>query len=808
MKKNILTIILLTTTLLSAFSQKMWNFQTHFSYEGNIETLALGDDIVFAVVAEQNKSGYYDTKLFSYSPSDDLTDTYVKTIGSDAVAQIAYSKKHKCLISISENSDIDLIYSSSNIVNIPDLKNLSANLDKKVNHIFINDDYAYLSTNFGLLVLNIAKQEIKESVIFRYTFNSSVLYNGLLYVATSQGVMTVDPTKNIQFPENWEKFELSNKYVGSSWTFSDEEINEFLTFDNKLIFLIKQKGVYSFDGTSANMLPAISEPLKMLAENNRLIISTSYRFWDFANLSEAPREVSIDANNLRNIVPHSDKQNRYWAAFDSKNLSLIEVNNEGQFEEIQTGIRPSGPLSNLSFKMAQAGGKLLLVGGYYTNMNSFGMPGKLSEFENNKWYNYDKAKTDAASGGRDSRDFIYVIANPKDPNNVFVATWNQEGLYEFKNKEYKFLHDEKTTGGVLSKFSATDSRMRINSLVFDSKNRLWLSNKYISPTLPSATGGVRIKVLLNPGDDTPQWKSIEYSEIADLGSNNQALAIDKYNNKWLGTAGDKNTCYIFVFNENGDIDNVSVHKTKLIGGNSLFYDQDGALLSIKRIQDLKEDASGNIWVGTDIGVFVIYNSSNIFNKSTIPLNKIKIPRNDGTNNADILLENIRVNAICVDGGNRKWLATPVGVYCVSANGYENLYHFTMDNSPMPSNNVLSLAIDSETGVVYIGTEKGLVSFKAEATAGSDSYSNVYTYPNPVHPDYDGPITITGLKANSTVKITDVRGNLINQGISIGGQYLWDGRNVGREKVDTGVYLVFGSSEDGKDGVVTKIMVVN
>jgi hypothetical protein len=145
---------------------------------------------------------------------------------------------------------------------------------------------------------------------------------------------------------------------------------------------------------------------------------------------------------------------------------------------------------------------------------------------------------------------------------------------------------------------------------------------------------------------------------------------------------------------------------------------------------------------------------------------------------------------------------------VSANGMETYHTFTKDNSILPSNNVLSLAIDPTTGKVFIGTENGLVAYMGEATEGAKDYSSVYAYPNPVRPEYDGPVTVSGLKENSTVKITDVKGNLINQGESLGGQYIWNGKNMQRNRVETGTYLVFGSSEDGLEGVVAKIMVVS
>ncbi|MCC8143009.1 MAG: hypothetical protein LIO97_03215 [Tannerellaceae bacterium] len=61
--------------------------------------------------------------------------------------------------------------------------------------------------------------------------------------------------------------------------------------------------------------------------------------------------------------------------------------------------------------------------------------------------------------------------------------------------------------------------------------------------------------------------------------------------------------------------------------------------------------------------------------------------------------------------------------------------------------------------------------------------------------------------NTNIKITDLNGKLIYQTKSIGGQATWNGRNRSGNKVATGVYLVFGATENGSESVVTKIVVV-
>ena len=112
-------------------------------------------------------------------------------------------------------------------------------------------------------------------------------------------------------------------------------------------------------------------------------------------------------------------------------------------------------------------------------------------------------------------------------------------------------------------------------------------------------------------------------------------------------------------------------------------------------------------------------------------------------------------------------------------------------------------------MLYIGTDKGLVSYQTEATEGADRFeeANVYAYPNPVHSGYTGVITVTGLMRDSDVKIVNVSGELVFEGTSTGGQFTWNGRNRSGNKVASGVYFVLASDQEGKEGIVTKIVMI-
>jgi ligand-binding sensor domain-containing protein len=188
-----------------------------------------------------------------------------------------------------------------------------------------------------------------------------------------------------------------------------------------------------------------------------------------------------------------------------------------------------------------------------------------------------------------------------------------------------------------------------------------------------------------------------------------------------------------------------------------------------------------------------------------------VPRNDGTNYADYLLNGIDITAIVVDGGGRKWFSTNNnGVYLISADNMTQLQHFTTENSPLLSNTIRAMAINQDTGEVFFGTENGLCSYVSDATKTNDEMTkdNVWAYPNPVEPSYTGPITITGLTLNADIKILSANGAVINEGKSNGGTYIWDGCDKKGRRVASGVYMVVTATKNGDKGTVCKIAVIN
>ena len=260
---------------------------------------------------------------------------------------------------------------------------------------------------------------------------------------------------------------------------------------------------------------------------------------------------------------------------------------------------------------------------------------------------------------------------------------------------------------------------------------------------------------------------------------------------------------LIVYNDNGSLafpdDDRSIKLTTGVGKGNL---------NSNDIFTIVADLDGEIWVGTNNGISVFYSPESVFDGGNFDSQQILVEQ-DGY--VQYLLESEAVTDIVIDGANRKWIGTSnAGVFLMSEDGTEEVYHFTTENSPIFSNQITSLGVDQLSGEVFIGTDRGIISFRGDATWGTSEFVNndVYAYPNPVEPDYEGLIAIKGLVRDADVKISDAAGNVVFATTANGGQATWDGNKLTGGRAKSGVYLVFASNEDGKQTFVTKILFIN
>lgn len=383
-----------------------------------------------------------------------------------------------------------------------------------------------------------------------------------------------------------------------------------------------------------------------------------------------------------------------------------------------------------------------------------------------------------------------IDIDPKDDSHVFCS--GQTGVYEFKNG--KFLKEYTNDNSPLKTAKTVGHNNKDYVIVvdgkFDNQGNYWCLNS-VSPS----TSLLKL---------TPEGQWVDYHSSKLMVS--EGWSLDDMRGINFDSDGTLWFCNNWIRKPDVIRCNIDTKEITLFDNR---VNQDGASLSFSAVRCITFDRNRNIWVGTNTGLFVL-ERKNIDAGNINFYTQIKVPRNDGTDYADYLLNELDITAIAVDGANRKWVGTSYdGVYLISEDNMSQIHHFTQDNSPLISNNISSIAIDNKTGEVFFGSENGLSSYVSNAVEPNTEMTedNVWAYPNPVNPDYTGPITITGLTFNADVKIVSANGLLINEGRSNGGTFTWDGCDKKGNRVASGIYMVITATSDGKKGTVCKIAVI-
>ncbi|MFT3884436.1 MAG: DNA repair protein RecO C-terminal domain-containing protein [Flavobacteriales bacterium] len=472
-----------------------------------------------------------------------------------------------------------------------------------------------------------------------------------------------------------------------------------------------------------------------------------------------------------------------WVASDSWGLVRYAFNGDA-------GQRyyPNGPKNTSTYRIACSGGAVYVAtgsvpGNWGNDYRKDGVHYLLDgQWNTTDLFNDPLFASGANTYGGTVNDILAVAIDSDDPRHAYVGSWD-DGVLEFRNGHVSTIYNATNSSLQLYAAYANDGVVEVGGSVFDEDGNLWVTNSNCNNP---------ISVRMRNGT----WRSFNPGNV--LGGNTLLSDLISAQNgyKWIIRPRGNG---LLVFSDGGTPTDASDDHYKVI----TTFDGQGKLPSAD-VFSVAEDKDERIWVGTGKGIAVFYNPDQVFSGQNFDAQQILIEQ-DG--NVQILLETEAVSAIAVDGANRKWLGTQnSGLYLVSADGTEQVQHFTMANSPLPSNNITTLGIDATSGEVFIGTDQGLLSYRGDATEGGLTADCATVFPNPVRETYTGPVAITGLLRDSDVRITDMAGNLVYRTISHGGQAIWPAIDMEGKRVGTGVYLVLASDPTGAYNCNTKVLV--
>ena len=782
MKRYLIILVTILSAACTFAQTAIGEFRSHVSMNSFL-SVAVDDETVYA--ATNNGLFLLDKTTIYDADPEFSTWTKVEGLSDIDIVKIHCDRKNGVMIICYDNGNIDVIRNDK-LVNIRDVKDKSMSGSKRLKNCRTFGNIAYLVYPFGIVMIDLDKLVISDTW-FTKRENQVVptdvlIWDQQCYVSTEEGLFSMPMSSPmISDFSQWEKLKpwnVSQLVQTSGRLFVVKEHIAEIQGSQDSLFMMSPDG-WTFTGKTSSSIPFLTnqgdttvvcywDGVELLdVDAERLYYSSWYETGYYPNA----REGVLDGQNI-------------WVADHSYGLVQINI---PYFS--RRFFKAPGPYADYVEGLAARNGVVAVVHGSRKGSTAFSPAyhhPAISWFQNQTWaYNSDDFLT--YDTHKRTYDLTTIAINPLDETEWSVASWGN-GIFKCKN--HRVVAHYYAANSLLD--SVSDGKTFVSGLQYDSKGNLWMTNSYSNKMLK----------MLEPNGT---WHA--YNITVGVVSNNvnevvaEQLLVDSHGYKWVNFPRDAtyNRYHLIAFSDNGTYDNYGDDRLARIDMNV------AAEVSSSSVYCMAEDLDGEIWIGTDKGVKVIYYPEKVFTGNSYPRNILL--EQDGY--VSVLFEYEQVTAIAVDGANRKWIGTSkAGVFLMSENGQEQLLHFTAEDNPLFSNQIESICIDQLSGEVFFATAKGLVSYRSTATAGSETYEDNLVYPNPVPHGYAGMVAVNGLKSNSLCKITDSAGRMVWQGYSHGGQLVWDGKDHYGKRPATGVYYVMVSDEDGKEKIVTKFVFIN
>lgn len=814
---------LLTLTAVSAQSVGEWNVFTRFrGFTANDEIIETPQKVYYTSGNRLFSLDNNSNESYAYTSQNKLNDT--------DISLVKYNPVGKYLFIGYNSGNIDLLYDNGRVVNLNDILNATLTGKKGINSVSFGKDRIYVGTKFGMVIYDDNKHEVVESGIYDKSVTGLAELGDFLFIQLDGDNLMYAPLK--AHHNTISKYDVfqdpnTNNYIHTLWLDVAEDGKTLLygDKDNKgnytaYTFDVSGKSpvfesIERYDWQPAAKVLKTPKGAYAYTKDKIYMLDANGRVSNTINIPPA-----VAATKLATLCDESS----VWIA-DNEGIGHYDISN-GQLTVLSDKFKPEGIVTDEVFfvKIDNWGniwtnniGATLYKGGDSRDSEG-GWPAYVSRIVGKHPEDMTLYGTNGASVVPSSSD---IAIDPEIPNRYYLST-NHNGVYVLEKDEAtgKVKELGRITKNNAPIPGAFDWYQRVYVVQFDQDGNLWLGNHCYDQASPGKVSSYCVlprEILRSKSISeiqTSDWKVSKHA--GDL--NNPQAQKDDGGNKDMGLIICKHSPTLITFSVSYQHAIGITHTNGTLADTSddFFFeytkpvDQDGKIWMPDVVVSGVEDHRGRVWLGGDTGGIVEISDPSKTSPNNPTVKRIKVPRNDGTHYADYLCETDLVYAIAVDNSNRKWIATETsGVYLVSEDGDEIIEHFTTDNSPLPSNEVLAVACDPNSNTVYFGLKAGLVSYNSTSSPAAPDYSDIYAYPNPVRPDFTGYITITGLKDNSLVKITDNIGNVVYQTRSEGGMAVWDGFDTAHNPAKSGVYYVFASEGEngGSQAAVTKIMII-
>ncbi|OYQ36643.1 hypothetical protein CHU92_09625 [Flavobacterium cyanobacteriorum] len=771
--KRILFLLLLLAPF-AGISQNNRLWKSYYSYT-NIVDLSQSANKVFA-------AGENAVFFKNLSTAEIKTITSVDGLKTETVTAIHHSTAFNKTLVGNDNGLLLVINSDNSVASRIDIvqeATVQSNR-KRINHIYEHEGKAYISCDFGIAVFNIATLEFGDTFYLgpngaEVPVRQATVHNGYIYAACGDNAgirrgLVASP--NLNDYNQWEMYNFG------SWFFITTHNNTLIGGDSNTIFKFSGPNIFSVVHSFS-----FATPLLDLRSVNGSLMATVIN-----NVRVYNEQLQLQASI--NIIPGETSPTNFSCATILNDQLFIGTQNKGVFAtfinnlSIISNITPNGPLRSNIFSLEKSANALWAVFGGYS---SFYEPNEaeygISKLTAEGWTSIPYEDIEEKNEGNQVASLSDIVVNPNNENEVYIGSFHN-GLVKITGDQVEEVFTPLNTNsngneGLQSLFTSQFPNyrsVRVNGMTYDRQGNLWMLNTRIPKPL---------KVLRTNGS----WVSYSFEGIIANTFEGEygKMVIDKNGTKWIPSLNDG----LIAFNE-GQNDKFIVMKND-------------SNLPSTYVRCVAIDNRNQLWIGTQKGLRVLRGVDRFLTENELTTNAIIILE-DGL--AQELMFEQFITDIKVDGANNKWIGTATaGAFLVSPDGQQTLFHFTKLNSPLPSNNINDIEIDPVTGEVFFATDRGMVSYQGTSTKAEENLNNVYVFPNPVRPGFEGDVNISGLIDKANIKITDIEGNLVFETTSEGGTVLWNTTAFGRYKVASGVYMIFIASEDGSETKVKKVMIV-
>ena len=739
----------------------MQRWRLHFCYSDPQE-IAASDKRVYAAA---------NGALFCVNRADESIDYWSKSTGLNgtSVSHIAYDEQSNQLVIAYNDGRIDLLSDDDDVTQMPDLYMKAGSIAVTINCLTAGSRYTYAGTSFGIIAINTRKGEVADTYYIGQEA-SSVDVRAIIEQEDSLYVFSTNKLYKAALSDN-----LVDYAFWSADTIQGGDVQQAAAWQNEL-YILQHDSLYRQTGDTWQLV--LGEPIRWMSANDgQMLVYTDKGLF---RLKDDYTPEGLSDRYAMNTACFT--KGEYWVAEMNWGLIKLDTNGDHIFHT-------EGPNSNFGYSMHAANGHIYsTVGGRWST--EFIREARINIFDGYNWRGIS-AYDILADLGVWTLDAVSVAVDPTDAGHFYVAMYGC-GVVEFR--DFKAVKQYMPNNSTLTSVDPTNPEFytRTDGAMMDEEGNLWVLNA------TNSAAGKPVHVLTPNGI----WYGLR------LRSNGTDIAFttpsgiwpDRRSSRYKWMFDQRYSQGVILFDDGGTPTNNS---DDYCLKRSSFVDQNGTVLAPSNFNCFAQDHTNRIWIGTEKGIILIPETVDFFQSNAC--RRIIIPRNDGTGLGDYLLGDEQVTCMAVDGGNRMWIGTAnSGLYLIEDDTI-TAAHFTEYNSLLPSNSIQSISIVPTTGEVFVGTGKGIASYRSDASDPAETMSGAYAYPNPVRPDYGGVISICGLMDNTVVNIVDAAGNLVCKTRSHGGTAVWDGNDAYGRRATPGVYTALCNANGGH--TVVKIMVI-